>query len=104
MALASAIYGFYSSTVYLTPIFGGLLADCVLGTTRTIILGACLMALGHFLMAFDQLVPDRAGLPDAGRGLFQGQYRDPGRRRSIRPATIAAPTPSRSTTSASTPA
>ncbi|WP_394764527.1 peptide MFS transporter [Phenylobacterium sp.] len=54
LGLGSAIYGFYSSTVYLTPIFGGLLADYVLGRTRTVILGACLMALGHFLMAFDQ--------------------------------------------------
>lgn len=54
LGLGSAIYGFYSSTVYLTPIFGGLLADYALGRTRTVILGACLMALGHFLMAFDQ--------------------------------------------------
>src|SRR4051794_18437233 len=53
VALASAIYGFYSSTVYLTPILGGLLADYVLGRTKTVILGACLMATGHFLMAFD---------------------------------------------------
>jgi POT family proton-dependent oligopeptide transporter len=53
IALASAIYGFYSSTVYLTPLLGGLLAD-VIGRTRTIIFGACIMALGHFLMAFDQ--------------------------------------------------
>jgi POT family proton-dependent oligopeptide transporter len=52
VALASAIYGFYASTVYLTPLFGGLLADWV-GRTRTIIAGACIMALGHFLMAFD---------------------------------------------------
>jgi len=53
VALASAFYGFYSSTVYLTPIFGGLLADHVLGRTWTVIVGACLMATGHFLMAFD---------------------------------------------------
>jgi proton-dependent oligopeptide transporter, POT family len=53
VALASAIWGFYSSTVYLTPILGGLLADYVLGRTRTVILGACLMAAGHFLMSFD---------------------------------------------------
>jgi POT family proton-dependent oligopeptide transporter len=52
-ALAAAIVGFYTSTVYLTPIFGGLLADSVLGRTKTVILGASLMALGHFLMAFD---------------------------------------------------
>src|SRR5436190_5407904 len=38
--LASAIFGLYSSLVYLTPIFGGLLADRLLGKTRTIVLGA----------------------------------------------------------------
>ncbi|MDZ4375921.1 MAG: peptide MFS transporter [Phenylobacterium sp.] len=52
-AVASAIFGLYTSLVYLTPILGGLLADRVLGRTRTITLGALLMAAGHFLMAFD---------------------------------------------------
>ena len=52
-ALASAIFGLYTGFVYLTPILGGLLADRVLGRTRTVILGGSLMALGHFLMAFD---------------------------------------------------
>ncbi len=53
VALASAIWAFYSSTVYLTPLLGGFLADRLLGRTRTVVLGACLMALGHFLMAFE---------------------------------------------------
>lgn len=53
--LSSQIYGFYTGLVYLTPIFGGLLADRVLGQRRTIILGAALMALGHFMMAFERL-------------------------------------------------
>lgn len=52
-AIASAIFGLYTSLVYLTPILGGMLADRVLGKTRTIVLGALLMAAGHFLMAFD---------------------------------------------------
>ena len=52
-ALASAIFGLYTSLVYLTPIGGGLIADRVLGRTRTITIGAILMAAGHFLMAFD---------------------------------------------------
>ena len=52
-ALASAIFGLYAGLVYLTPILGGLLADRVLGRTRTVTLGASLMAAGHFLMAFD---------------------------------------------------
>jgi POT family proton-dependent oligopeptide transporter len=52
---ASHIYGLYTALVYLTPIFGGLLADRVLGQRRTVILGAALMALGHFMMAFESL-------------------------------------------------
>jgi POT family proton-dependent oligopeptide transporter len=53
VALSSAIFGLYTGLVYLTPIFGGLVADRWLGRTRTIISGALLMAAGHFLMAFD---------------------------------------------------
>ncbi|MBL8772341.1 MAG: peptide MFS transporter [Phenylobacterium sp.] len=52
-AVASAIFGLYTSLVYLTPILGGVIADRLLGKTRTIILGGLLMAAGHFLMAFD---------------------------------------------------
>ncbi len=40
--LASAIFGLYTGLVYLTPIAGGLLADRVLGRTRTITIGALL--------------------------------------------------------------
>jgi proton-dependent oligopeptide transporter, POT family len=52
-ALASTIFGLYTGLVYLTPIAGGLIADRFLGRTRTITIGALLMAMGHFLMAFD---------------------------------------------------
>src|SRR6202162_6362324 len=52
---ASQIYGLYTGFVYLTPFFGGLLADRVLGQRRTVILGAALMAVGHFMMAFEPL-------------------------------------------------
>lgn len=52
-ALASHIFGTYTALVYLTPIFGGFIADRWLGKTRTITIGAVLMAIGHFLMAFD---------------------------------------------------
>jgi len=51
--LASTIFGLYTGLVYLTPIAGGLIADRWLGRTLTITIGASLMALGHFLMAFD---------------------------------------------------
>jgi proton-dependent oligopeptide transporter, POT family len=49
--LASAIFGTYTALVYLTPIFGGIIADKWLGRNRTLIIGGVLMAIGHFLMA-----------------------------------------------------
>ncbi len=52
--LSSQIYGFYTALVYFTPVFGGLLADRVLGQRRTVIIGASLMAIGHFMMAVEQ--------------------------------------------------
>ena len=52
-ALASTIFGLYTGLVYLTPIGGGLIADRLLGRTRTVTIGALLMSAGHFLMAFD---------------------------------------------------
>jgi proton-dependent oligopeptide transporter, POT family len=52
---ASHIYGLYTALVYLTPLIGGMLADRVLGQRRTVILGASLMAIGHFMMAFEPL-------------------------------------------------
>src|SRR5262245_6136638 len=52
---ASHIYGLYTALVYLTPLFGGMLADRLLGQRRTVILGASLMAIGHFMMAFEPL-------------------------------------------------
>ena len=37
----------------MTPILGGYLADRLLGNRRAVIIGAMLMAVGHFLMAFE---------------------------------------------------
>lgn len=54
-SFASQIYGYYTGFAYLTPILGGLLADRLIGRTATVLLGASLMVLGHFLMAFDRL-------------------------------------------------
>src|SRR5271157_4990319 len=52
--LSSQIWGLYTGLVYFTPIFGGLLADRVLGQRRTVVIGAVLMAFGHFMMAVEQ--------------------------------------------------
>jgi POT family proton-dependent oligopeptide transporter len=69
--LASQIYGIYTGLVYLTPIFGGLLADRVLGQRRTVILGAALMAAGHFMMAFETLLLPALALLILGSGAFK---------------------------------
>ena len=53
--LSSQIWGLYTGLVYFTPILGGLIADRVLGQRRTVVIGAVLMALGHFMMASEQL-------------------------------------------------
>jgi len=52
---SSLIYGHYTMFVYMTPVLGGIIADRVLGHRRTVIIGALLMAVGHFMMAFEQL-------------------------------------------------
>ena len=53
--MSSQLYGLYTGFVYFTPFFGGMLADRILGQYRTVYLGGILMAIGHFLMASEQL-------------------------------------------------
>ncbi len=54
-ALATQIFGLYIGLIYLIPILGGLLGDRVLGRRRAVTLGALLMTVGHFCMAFERL-------------------------------------------------
>jgi POT family proton-dependent oligopeptide transporter len=93
--LASQIYGFYTGLVYLTPILGGLLADRLLGQRRTVIIGATLMAIGHFMMAFEQLFLIALGCLILGNGAFKpnistqvGSLYPPGDRRRDRAFSI----------------
>ena len=53
--LSSEIYGLYTAFVYFTPLFGGMLADRLLGQRKTVVIGAVLMAIGHFLMASESM-------------------------------------------------
>jgi proton-dependent oligopeptide transporter, POT family len=69
--LASNIYGIYTGLVYLTPIFGGIIADRVLGRRRTVIIGALMMAIGHFMMAFEPLLLFALLLLILGNGAFK---------------------------------
>ena len=77
---ASQIYGLYTAFVYLTPVLGGLLADRVLGQRRTVVIGAALMALGHFLMAFENLLLIALSTLIVANGAVQAEHIHPGRR------------------------
>ncbi|MEO0468337.1 MAG: peptide MFS transporter [Bacteroidota bacterium] len=50
---ALGIYGAYGALVYAAPVIGGLIADRILGFRKAVILGGILMALGHFVLAFE---------------------------------------------------
>ena len=52
---AANLYGWYTGLVYLTPLFGGYLADRFFGTHRALIIGGIVIAAGHFCLA----VPSR---------------------------------------------
>ena len=48
---AYAIYGAYTSMVYITPVLGGYLADKYLGARKAVLAGGVLIAIGHLLIA-----------------------------------------------------
>ena len=70
---ASELYGAYLALVYAAAIFGGYVADKVIGYQRAILLGAVIMAAGLFMV----MVPDeqwlKLGLATVivGNGLFK---------------------------------
>jgi len=70
--LSSAIFGDYTSLVYLTPILGGIIADKLTGRRIALIAGALVMALGHFLMAFEGAFLFALLALIVGVGLFKG--------------------------------
>jgi proton-dependent oligopeptide transporter, POT family len=48
--ISSAIYGAYTALVYMTPFFGGMLADRLLGCRKAVTFGGLLMAIGQFTL------------------------------------------------------
>jgi len=66
------VVGLYGGLVYFTPLFGGIVADRWLGRTRAVVLGATLMAIGHFLMAFEAGFLLAIACLLLGVGLFKG--------------------------------
>ena len=72
-APASRIYGAYLALVYAAAIFGGYVADRIIGYQRSILLGAAVMAVGLFMIAFPDEHVFKFGLATviAGNGLFK---------------------------------
>jgi proton-dependent oligopeptide transporter, POT family len=68
---ASLLYGTYTALVYLTPLFGGILADRYLGQRKSVVLGGVLMAMGHFVMAIESSFFIALGLLILGNGAFK---------------------------------
>ena len=67
---SSFVYGAYTACAYFTPILGGVIADRLLGKRRAIILGASIMAAGHFMMTFESLFYVALVTIALGNGLF----------------------------------
>lgn len=55
VAHVGRVYGAYTAGVYFLPLFGGLLADRVLGFNRAVIAGGVLMMLGHLVLGVESL-------------------------------------------------
>jgi len=68
-----AVYGAYTALVYMTPFFGGMLADRLLGARRAVVLGGLLMATGHLVMAVQNDIAFYTALAllIAGNGFFK---------------------------------
>jgi len=50
---ATAIYGTYAMLLYVTPIFGGMIADKYIGYRWAVVIGSIIMTLGHGFMALN---------------------------------------------------
>src|SRR5918993_1827425 len=70
---ANQTYGAYLALVYAAAIFGGYVADRVIGYQRSILLGAVIMSAGLFMIAYPDENIFRLGLATiiAGNGLFK---------------------------------
>jgi proton-dependent oligopeptide transporter, POT family len=70
---ALQLYGIYTGLVYVTPILGGILADWILGSRRSIIIGGFIIAAGHICLTFETKPTFFLGLAliVLGTGLFK---------------------------------
>ncbi|MCX6995778.1 MAG: peptide MFS transporter [Kiritimatiellaeota bacterium] len=69
--LASQTYGLYTAFVYLTPFFGGIIADRWLGQRKAVIVGGVLMAAAEFMLMSQSLFFPALLLLILGNGMFK---------------------------------
>jgi len=69
--MSSIIYGNYTAFVYLTPFFGGMIADRWLGQRYSVIVGGLIMAAGEFALMAPQLLLVGLLLLIVGNGFFK---------------------------------
>jgi POT family proton-dependent oligopeptide transporter len=71
---AGAVYGLYTSAVYLTALPGGWIADRLIGQRSAVLYGGILISTGHFSMAFPSMTTFYLGLLliVVGTGLLKG--------------------------------
>jgi len=67
-ALANTLYGWYTGMAYLLPIIGGIIADKLIGTHRSMIVGGLLIALGHIVLGLSGI--GSLNLSDTGMTVF----------------------------------
>lgn len=72
-ATASSLFGTYVGLVYLSTMLGGYFADKIIGFRWAVVVGALLMTLGHFSMAFETTFSIYLGLTLLvfGNGFFK---------------------------------
>ncbi|MFD2908262.1 peptide MFS transporter [Flavobacterium ardleyense] len=70
---AGALYGTYAMLLYITPIFGGIIADRYIGYRWAVVIGSIIMTLGHAAMAFESqlMLYIGLGLLVIGTGFFK---------------------------------
>ncbi|MFI5378005.1 MAG: peptide MFS transporter [Tepidisphaerales bacterium] len=62
---AMTLYGWYTGLAYLLPIFGGMIADRLIGTHRSMLIGAILISMGHVILGLSgigELANNAAGM------------------------------------------
>lgn len=62
---ASVLYGWYAGLAYLFPILGGIIADKLIGTHRSMLIGGLLITIGHIILGvsgFGEMAMSRGGM------------------------------------------